>query len=166
MTGEINLTDWIREAYQLDSYDERTAFLMDKHGGSTNKHCVFQERETVELARIGRSHAEARLAQNAHGMWLTGIDADYAIGGRGDPVSVWNRTAYDSRDNALDACRAQCARYFQSIADDYGSCVTDHMKAEARRMVEALSPKEPPPQLSLFDLLAPAPAKNATELAR
>ena len=163
MTGEIDLTDWIREAHQFEHFQDGTAYLIEKHGGGTNDSGVFRDGEMIELATIGRSRAKAKIARTAGGAWLHGADTANAIGGMGSPISVWSRTGYATREDAIDAARRECREYFKRETVSTNSCLTDGMRTEAFKMVEALSPKEPAAQMSLFELLAtPAVPSRST----
>ena len=154
MTGEIDLTDWIREARPLGRFKD-TEDLMEKHGGGTNKNGVFENTETVRLAGSGKSFADGDVVKTPNGVWLYGYDFHSPNQGSSGPANVWSRVGYENREDALAACAEDAIVFFQGVSERVDSCTTDAHRREARQIVETLTPKEPPPQMSLFDLLTP-----------
>jgi len=156
-TEAIDLTKWIEEAHQFGNYQDGTAYLIEMHGFGTNDSGVYEEGEVIQLAKSGRSLAKAKLAKTPRGVWLYGYDFSSATWGSASPISVWNRTGYSTRGAAIDACIPEAIRFFEGVARATDSCTSETSKSEARQMIAALSPKEPSPQMGLFDLLAIPP---------
>lgn len=109
-------------------------------GGDCNPHGVFVNCEVIGIELTGHSqwHGEIRLASTAKGWHAFDTSYSYSIGGKGSCPSVWSRTAYTSRDAALQAGYAQLIREFEGVRDMQGSVVPQNHAAIATRMIEAL----------------------------
>ena len=118
---QIDLSEHMRGVPRNSGADylASTQKLLDQHGG------LFAEDERIKLVEVGRCKAVAELAMTGFGVWLYGLDTDYAVGGRGSPVSIWDRIGYSTRSEALAAAIDDAAQYFESTAASVNSCLAD-----------------------------------------
>lgn len=137
-----------RADYNLD---DATAFLMNWHGGGSNRCGVYVEAETVTLAQVGRCSAVGYLAKTAKGLWLIGQNCTTPVSGRSGGASVWNRQGYHTRDDAFRAAASACARFFASEANSRNSCMSEGVRRDCAKLTGMLTSIACPSQSTLFD---------------
>lgn len=130
--------------------DEAQAELVALWGGvPCNPHGVIEPSETVRIERDGW-HAEVRIARAPNGWHAVSTSYQYATGGGGSAPSIWNRTAYTERDEALDAGLDELIQAFEGVQDWNGSA-PQSQTILAQRMIDLLKAKrEALLQLALF----------------
>jgi hypothetical protein len=136
-------------------YDRATASLKAWHGGEPNDCGVFEEREVIHLAAVGRCKCEARVVKTGRGHWLAGYGYESPTWGGGGPASVWSRVAYETRDEAVRAIAGEMVERFSRLSVDRSSTVSDGVRRDAAKLVELLKAVIQPPapkalQLDLF----------------
>lgn len=129
-------------------YHKTTEKLIDWYGGGANDCGVYIEREEIVLARSGRTHWTAGLAQTPRGLWLAGYRYDWAEGGGGGPASVWSHFAYENREEAITGERQCAAARFQKLVDN--TSISEAARRQARTVVGMLAAAPASEQLSLF----------------
>jgi hypothetical protein len=79
-----------------------------------------------------------RLARNGRGQWLTGYSFEHATGGSSGPISVWNREAFESREEAIRNEAGNAIKWFEATITERNSCTSKTTRAEAAKIVEIL----------------------------
>lgn len=138
-----------------DAWREATKKLIDYHGRGSNENGVFQEREVVTLAKVGRSEATARLALTAR-CWLFGYDYGNATGARCGGPSVWDRRGYKTREAAILGAAQAARHWFDQQITTTNSCVSDKTAAKRSRWSPPSTPitSNPNQQGAAADLFA------------
>lgn len=80
------------------------------------------------------SFRENRRAPNG---WYASVSYAYGIGGACSPISVWNDTAYTTRQESLEAGIRELKRGYQILFDSH-RWAPDTQKANAARMIALL----------------------------
>jgi hypothetical protein len=112
---------------------------------------VFERDETIRIDLDGANwHGEVRLAAAPNGWHALSMSYWYGQGGGGSSPSVWNRTAYTTRDEAVAAGINELIAKFEGVRDSTGSA-PQNQSALAQRMIETLKAHlAQSRQLSLF----------------
>jgi hypothetical protein len=122
-------------------------------GGADCNDCgVFERDETVRIPLDGHTYwyGELRIAVAPNGWHAVSTSYWYPQGGGGSSPSVWNRTAYTTRDEAAAAGINKLIAAFESIRDCKGYA-PQNQSALAQRMIETLKTYlSQSRQLSLF----------------
>lgn len=119
--------------------DEAMRELLALWGGPDCNDCgVFERDETIRIDLDGANwYGEVRLAVAPNGWHAMDTSYWYAQGGGGSSPSVWNRTAYTARDEALAAGINELIAKFEGVRDCKG-CAPQNQSALAQRMIETL----------------------------
>lgn len=154
----IDLTDQIdaiREKFEYGS-PESWAALDELWGGPglelVNDCGVFVDGETVDLVLPGVKGwtAEVRMSRSINGWLAMAVSYWNSQGGGGSAPSVWNRTAFTTREEALAAGIKELIEKFARDAEWTGT-VPSNFKPTCAKMVEFLKTKlQGEKQLSLF----------------
>ncbi|MGE0278476.1 MAG: hypothetical protein AB7R40_24020 [Nitrospiraceae bacterium] len=104
---------------------------------SCNAHGVLEAHEEIAIALEPQWKASVRIARAPNGWYAFAVSYSYALGGGTSPISVWNRTAYTAREEALEAGIRELKRQYQSIIDWQGYA-PQSQKTNAARMIELL----------------------------
>ena len=121
-------------------------------GGAECNDCgVFERDETVRIDLDGTNwYGEIRIAVAPNGWHAISTSYWYSQGGGGASPSVWNRTAYTERDEAVAAGIAELIAEFERVRDWKGTAPANQ-SALADRMIETLKAfLSQSRQLSLF----------------
>jgi len=133
--------DDIRARYpQWWNSDEATRELQALWGNPACNDCgVFSDCERISIALPGnaRWNAAVKLSAAPNGWHAFATTYAYPLGGGSSPVSVWNRTAYTTRDEALRAGIDELIRTFEGVRDASGYRPASQ-SADASRMIEEL----------------------------
>jgi hypothetical protein len=138
--------DWHRSP---DALRELSALWGASIDGDTNDCGVFHEGVKETLAQAGRSRAQVVIRQAPNGLWAMSTGYDSATRGASAPISVWNRYAYLSRDDARRAGALKLIEDFREIENATDSVTSESEKRAARQVIAQLE-KVLTPQLSLF----------------
>jgi hypothetical protein len=143
----IDLTDKlndIRHRYpQWWRSDEAERELRATWGNPDINHCndcgVLTERETIRIDLDAQKswYGELRIAIAPNGWYAVAACYWYGLGGGGSSPSVWNRTAYTTRDEAIDAGIKELITTFEGVRDQKGY-QPSNQSANAIRMIETL----------------------------
>jgi hypothetical protein len=108
-------------------------------GGADCNDCgVFERDETIRIDLHGTTwHGEVRIAVAPNGWHAISTSYWYGQGGGGSSPSVWNRTAYTARDEAVDAGISELIAEFEGVRDAKGYKPASQI-ADASRMIEEL----------------------------
>lgn len=108
-------------------------------GTPCNEHGVFATQENIEIALASDSQwsGTIKLARAINGWYAVSTGYRYALGGGTSPLSVWNRTAYTTRDEALEAGAQELKRYFERLRDGNGHA-PEAQRKNAGRMIEQI----------------------------
>jgi len=119
--------------------DEAQRELQALWGGANCNDCgVFERDETVRIDLDGTHwYGEIRIAVAPNGWHAISTSYWYGQGGGGSSPSVWNRTAYTARDEAIAAGIDKLIVTFQGVRDWKGSAPSNQ-SALAERMIETL----------------------------
>ncbi len=159
MVPQIDLADLIAKTggYGLrgDQYDTATVALATWHQVETNRAGVIVDHEEILMAEVGQSQAKVKVAQTGRGHWLTGYDFRNNIGGAGCAPGVWDRIAFNEKDDAIRFYANSARTWFQRQIESGNSCLSERARDEAAKMIDLLmrviNPPPPAPmQLSLF----------------
>lgn len=104
------------------------------HGGGCNPFGVFEKYETETFARVGRSHALARLVRSRAGLWVAASCSGGAEWGCSSAPSVWDK-AHDTREDARLYAILVCLCQIEPEADERN---TSRTGAEARKIDKIL----------------------------
>jgi len=133
--------------------DEAQRELQILWGGADCNDCgVFERHETirVDLDCQKSWYGELHIAVAPNGWHAISTSYWYGQGGGGSAPSVWNRTAYTTRDEAVAAGIDKLMATFQGVRDWKGSAPSNQ-SALAQRMIETLKAYlSQSRQLSLF----------------
>jgi hypothetical protein len=133
--------------------DEAQRELQALWGGADCNDCgVFERDETIVIELHGQKswYAELRLAVAPNGWHAIATSYWYGQGGGGSSPSVWNRTAYTTRDEAVATGINELIATFEGVRDWKGSAPSNQ-SALAQRMIEMLKAHlSQSRQLSLF----------------
>lgn len=131
--------DAIREKYPAWwRSDEAQRELQALWGhAACNAHGVMDAGETINIELEPQWKASVKIARAPNGWYAFATSYSYALGGGTSPISVWNRTAYTSRDEAIEAGIAELKRTYQGIIGWRGSA-PETQKTNAARMIERL----------------------------
>jgi hypothetical protein len=104
-----------------------------------NEHGVLpaQERIEIELPAQSQWKAAVKIARAPNGWYAFATSYSYALGGGSAPISVWNATAYTTREEAIDAGITELKRKFECLRDWKGYA-PDSQTTNAARMTELL----------------------------
>jgi hypothetical protein len=155
MTEEIDLSphlDAIRDRYPEWWRDE--AVLPELKavwgGADANEHAVMPVDEEITVALPGHNqwYATIDLSRAPNGWYAMATGYSYNLGGGGSAPSLWNDTAYTSREAAMKAGFRELISCYQNLDDARRS---DQIAARASGMIrlltEAMNARQ---QLSLF----------------
>ena len=152
----IDLThqiDDIRERYE-DAWRSEEAHreLCELWGGEANPAGVFEEHETVQIGLEGKRQwkAEVHVASTRKGWHAMSTSYSCAIGGSSSSPSVWSRTAYTDKEEALQAGYGKLIEAFEKVKVDRNSCAPKTQLADAQRMIEMIRERMGPQQMGLF----------------
>lgn len=122
-------------------------------GGADCNDCGVFERDEATLIELDGQkswHGEVRIAVTPNSWHAVSTGNWYGQGGGGSAPSVWNRTAYTTRDEAIAAGINELIATFESIRDSKGYA-PQNQSALAQRMIETLKAHlAQSRQLSLF----------------
>ena len=113
---------------------------------------VFERDETIRVDLDGQKswYAELHIAVAPNGWHAIATSYWYGQGGGGSAPSVWNRTAYTTRDEAVAAGIDKLITTFEGVRDCKG-WIPSNQSALAARMIETLKAYfSQTRQLSLF----------------
>ena len=112
---------------------------------------VFERDETVRIDLDGTHwYGEVRIAVAPNGWHAIATSYWYGQGGGGSSPSVWNRTAYTARDEALTAGISKLIATFEGVRDWKGTAPSNQSTL-AERMIDNLKAcLSQSRQLSLF----------------
>jgi hypothetical protein len=120
--------------------DEAMRELRSLWGDPACNDCgVFTDYERITIALSGgaRWNAAIKLAAAPNDVHAFATSYDYPLGGGGYAISVWNRTAYTTRDEALRAGIEEVIRKFEGVRDATGYKPASQA-ADASRMIAEL----------------------------
>src|ERR1035437_644818 len=109
-------------------------------GGADCNDCgVFERDETIRIQLDGQKswYGEVHIANAPNGWHAISTSYWYGQGGGGSSPSVWNRTAYTTRDEAVAAGINKLIAAFEGIRDCKGYA-PQNQSALAQRMIETL----------------------------
>ncbi|NGZ96219.1 MAG: hypothetical protein CV089_08845 [Nitrospira sp. WS110] len=110
---------------------------------------VFETYEEVTIELQPYWTACVRIAPAPNGWYGFAVSYAYGLGGYGAAISVWNETAYTTREEALAAGISQLRRAYQRLIDCPWAPETQH--TNAARMIALLDQQlSQSRQLSLF----------------
>jgi hypothetical protein len=142
--AKIDLTaqlDDIRARYpQWWKSDDATRELQTLWGNPDCNDCgVFTEQERISFALPGHAQWKGivKLAVAPNGWHAFATSYSYPLGGGGYAISVWNRTAFTTRDDALHAGISELIGKFEGVRDANGYKPASQA-ADASRMIEEL----------------------------
>jgi hypothetical protein len=159
MVPQIDLAGLVDKAggYGLrgDEYDAATVTLATWHQVETNRAGVILDHEEIVMAEVGQSQAKVKVARTGRGHWLTGYDFRNNIGGAGCAPAVWDRIAFNEKDDAIRFYAHSAKTWFQRQIESGNSCLSERARDEAVKMISLLMrvvnpPPPTPKQLSLF----------------
>jgi hypothetical protein len=141
----IDLTDKIddiRGRYGLRYWasDEAQQEMIALWGNPPCNDCgVFERDETIRIQLEGHKswYGELRIAVAPNGWHAVSTTYWYGQGGGGSAPSVWNRTAYTTRDEAVASGINNLIATFEGIRDWKGYA-PQNQSALAQRMIETL----------------------------
>ena len=103
-----------------------------------NDYGIFESAETVRIDLNGKHwYGEVRIAVSPNGWHAISTSYWYGQGGGGSAPSVWNRTAYTTRDEAVEAGVNQLIVRFKGVRDYRGSAPQNQSDL-AKRMIQTL----------------------------
>jgi hypothetical protein len=120
--------------------DEAQHELQTLWGGADCNDCgVFERDETIRIDLDGQKswYGELRIAIAPNGWHAIATSYWYSQGGGGSAPSVWNRTAYTTRDEAVNAGIEKLIAIFEGVRDWKGWAPANQ-SALAERMIETL----------------------------
>ena len=120
-------------------------------GVRCNDSGVFEDCETIRIDVEGERqwYAEIRLAAAPNGWVAVATSYSYALGGAGSMPSVWDRTAFTSRDEAIEHGIKGLIASFERLGDSPHARETQ--VRNAGRMLDALRAyRHRAKQLTLF----------------
>jgi len=133
--------------------DEAQRELLALWGGPDCNDCgVFERGDTICIPLDGQKswHGELRIAVAPNGWHAVSTSYWYPQGGGGSSPSVWNRTAYTTRDEAVAAGINKLIATFEGVRDCKGYAPQNQSDL-AQRMIETLKAYlSQTRQLSLF----------------
>ena len=132
--------DDIRRYPEYWRSDEAQRELQALWGGTDCNDCgVFERGETIRIPLDGQKswYGELRIAVAPNGWHAISVSHWYGQGGGGSSPSVWNRTAYTTRDEAVAAGINKLIATFEGVRDWKGSA-PQNQSALAQRMIETL----------------------------
>lgn len=86
-----------------------------------NPHGVFDPIDEIIGIEAERSHIEIELAKAPNGLWAMAINYTLPLSGAGAAPSVWNSTAYFSRDDAREVALRNLLARFKEITKRGGA---------------------------------------------
>jgi hypothetical protein len=104
---------------------------------SCNPHGVLEADEEIAIELEPQWKAAVKIARIPNGWYAFATSYSYALGGGSSPVSVWNRTAYTTRDEAIEAGIRELKRIYQGLRDWQG-WAPETQKPNAARMIHLL----------------------------
>lgn len=125
--------DWWRN-------EEALGELQALWGGTPCNDCgVFTEQENldIDLPSDRQWRGTIKLTRALNGWYAVATSYNYALGGGTSPVSVWNRTAYTTRNEAVEAGAGELKRIFEGIRDSKGYA-PDSQRETAQRMINQI----------------------------
>jgi len=102
-----------------------------------NAHGVLEADEEITIALEPQWKASVYIARAPNGWYAFATSYSTAQSGGTSPISVWNRTAYTAREEAIDAGIHELKRTYQSIIDSKG-WTPETQKTNAARMIALL----------------------------
>ena len=104
-----------------------------------NEHGVLpaQERIDIDLPAQSQWKAAVEITRTPNGWYAFATSYSYALGGASSPISVWNKTACTTRDEAIEAGIDELRRSFEALRNAKGSSPESHI-ANATRMIALL----------------------------
>lgn len=131
--------DAIREKYPAwwRSEDARAELQALWGNAACNAHGVLEADEEITIALEPQWKASVSIARAPNGWYAFALSYSYGIGGGTSPISVWNRTAYTAREEAIEAGIHELKRTYQSIIDSKG-WTPETQKTNAARMIALL----------------------------
>jgi hypothetical protein len=119
--------------------DEATAELRALWGSADCNDCgVLQAREDIVID-LDATHwrAEIHIAVAPNGWHAVSTSYWYALGGGGSAPSVWDHTAYTTRDEAVTAGINELIGLFEGVRDWHGTA-PESQRTNAERMIQKL----------------------------
>ena len=104
---------------------------------SCNAHGVLEADEEITIDLEPQWKASVNIARAPNGWYAFAVSYSYALGGGGSPISVWNRTAYTAREEAIEEGIHELKRKYQAIIDSKGG-TPETQKTNAARMIALL----------------------------
>ena len=115
-----------------------------------NEHGVIKADEELTIELQPQWTASVRIARAPNGWYAFALSYAYGTGGGGAAISVWNDTAYTSRQEALEAGFRKLKRTYQRLLDSQGF-PPEAQRTNAARMIALLDQHlNQSRQLSLF----------------
>lgn len=153
----IDLTDRlddVRSRYpRYWNSDEAVSELRGLWGGADCNDCgVFERDETIRIQLDAQRswYGEVRIAIAPNGWHAIATSYWYGQGGGGSAPSVWNCTAYTTRDEAVTAGVHKLIAIFEGVRDCKG-WTPQNQSEIAQRMIETLKDRlSQARQLTLF----------------
>jgi hypothetical protein len=93
--------------------------------------------ETIRIELDSQWRGEIHIAVAPNGWHAMATSYWYSLGGGGSSPSVWNRTAYTTRDEALAAGIDKLIATFEGLRDAKG-WIPDSQRVNAQRMIDKL----------------------------
>lgn len=133
--------DDIRRRHSPRPWQSREALeeLRTLWGGVTCNECgVMETTETIRIEDEGQRSwfGEIRLATAPNGWFAIEINYSYSLGGGGAAPSVWNKTAFTTREEAVEAGIKRLVVKFSAVRDQINAPSTQ--APIAIRMIAAL----------------------------
>jgi hypothetical protein len=150
----IDLSHIIRAAKEsCEGFNEQREWLYHWYGDGDNARELFVERESLQVcgAKKGRIYGMVHLGRTFKGHWLMSTDCSTPDSGSYSQPSIFSRTGYDDRKEALFAGIAQCEAFFRDVQNSTNSCTSQATRNEAGRCLAQLAVAYRPKQMS-FDL--------------
>lgn len=125
--------DWWRKDIALDE-------LQALWGGTPCNDCgVFIEQENIDIDLPSESQwrGTIKITRALNGWYAVATTYNYALGGGTSPISVWNHTAYTTRDEAIEAAALELKQKFEGIRDSKGYA-PDSQRETAQRMINQI----------------------------
>lgn len=144
--------DEIRLKYPAYWRSEDALRELQTHWGNApcNAHGVRQADEEVTIKLEPQCTASVRIARAPNGWYAFSVSYLYANGGSSAAISVWNDTAYTSRQEALEAGIGKLKQTYHRLLNSQGF-PPDTQKTNAARMITLLDQHlTQTRQLSLF----------------
>lgn len=115
-----------------------------------NERGVLPADEDITIELEPQWTASVKIARAPNGWFAFAVSYAYGLGGAGSPISVWNDTAYTTRQEALEAGIRELKRSYQRLFDSH-RWMPETQHTNAARMIALLDQYlSQSRQLSLF----------------